>query len=375
MRYDIVIKLNSCLAEPIIGRIMPLTNNVSENIKELVANGHSQEQAVAIAMKQTKDSADAPKYYGEQISENMIKTPEGYLVCLNVPIASPEPMTYNNSDIGLDTDSSTVMMSNPWEELSSPSTIASFEAKPVTVLHPDNKLLDDETATDEIRGIVVNVRADQENQVLVADLVIISNEAIEAISSGITEVSCGYSSVSVVDNGDGTGYRIGIIGNHVAIVPKGRCGSTCSINDSKGDSMTDKTILDKIKAMFTDADTENKEDVFDAKEAYDALAKEVQDMKSANDAAGDKTDQILSLLNQLVKMEQAEASNDSAKTEDDDDLEEEFEDAANDADDVIPQAKVIIPDLSILANDSDDSIMTPAKMNIIAREFYNQKGK
>lgn len=338
---------------------------MTKSIQELLDAGHSQDQAVAIAEKTANDNEDAPRYFGEQISENMIKTPEGYLVCLNVPIASPDPMKYNNSDVGLDTDSDTVMISNPWEELSSPSTIASFEAKPVTAGHPDGKLLDADTATFETVGIGVNVRADEQNKVLLADLVIISNEAINAISNGIKEVSCGYSSISIADNGDGTGYRIGIIGNHIAIVPKGRCGSQCSINDSKGDNVTDKSILEKIKAVFTDAESKSeKEEVFDAKASFDALQKEVSDMKAANDAGDDKMDQILALLNKLLE---AEAATD-AKDEDD----EGTNDSVNDADDVpAVDVKVIIPDMSILANDSDDSI-TPAKMNAIAAQFYKK---
>lgn len=341
---------------------------ISSNVKELVEAGHSQEQAVAIAMKQAKDSADAPRYYGEQISENMIKTPEGYLVCLNVPIASSQPMAYNNSELGLDTEEDTVMITNPWEELSSLSTIASFEAKPVTAGHPNERLLSEETATDKIHGIVVNVRADQTNQMLIADLVIISVEAINAISNGIKEVSCGYSSVSIADNGDGTGYRIGIIGNHVAIVPKGRCGAQCSINDSKDMDMDEsKTILEKIKAIFTDAEDpkkEDKEEAFDAKASFDALSKEVGDMKAANDAGGDKMDQILALLTKLLEAENAEVATD-AKDED----EEEDDKSANDADDIAP-LKIVIPDMSIL--DSDDSHMTPAKMNEAAAQFYKK---
>lgn len=348
---------------------MPLTNNVNENIKELVANGHSQEQAVAIAEKQAKDSEESPRYFGEQISENMIKTPEGYLVCLNVQIASPLPMSYNNSDIGLDTNSDTVMISNPWEELSTPSTIASLEAKPVTAGHPEGRLLDADTATFETVGLCVNVRADNENKFIIADLVIISNEAINAISNGIKEVSCGYSSISIADNGDGTGYRIGIIGNHVAIVPKGRCGSQCSITDSQGDHKVDKTILDKIKALFNDAAEEEKEPAekaFDAKGAFEALSKDVADMKAsfgAKDAAvepqSDKMGQVLELLQKLLAMEEEEAKGAMST------------DANDSVDAVVPEVKVVIPDV---ANDLDDSVMTPAKLNAAAAQYY-AKGK
>lgn len=342
---------------------------ISENISELISAGHSREQAVAIAMKQAKDNADAPRYYGEQISENMIKTPEGYLVCLNVVFASSNPMDYHNSDIGLETDQDIVQITNPWEELSSPSTIASFEAKPVTVGHPSGKLIDENTATNETHGFAVNIRACEENKVLIADLVIISSEAINAISAGIKEVSAGYSAVSVADNGDGTGYRIGIIGNHIAIVPKGRCGSQCSITDSKGDEKMDKTILDKIKALFNDAEEEPEEEIFDAKASYDALSKDIADIKAkmgtkdADDVS--KMDEVIALLNKLLEMEKEEAANDA---DDVTEKEEDTEEATNDADDVQP---FIIT--ATMATDGDDqTIKTPAQINEMAQQFYKK---
>jgi hypothetical protein len=346
-------------------------STISENIKELVNAGHSQSQAVAIAEKTANDDDNTSRYFGEQISENMIKTPEGYLICIDVPIASSTPMKYNNSTVGLETDSPTVMMTNPWEELSTPSTIASFEAKPVTLLHPDGELLDTDTATDEIVGMCVNVRADEVNQTLISDLVIISSEAITAVLNGIKEVSCGYTAISVSDNGDGTGDRIGIIGNHVAIVPNGRCGAMCSISDSKGNNKVDKkTILDTIKSWIKDAEepVAKEEDVFDAKGAFDALSKQVADMAAAfssRDAepepagvpADDKISQVLELLQKLLAMETAETAND------DDD---EVEDSVNDADDI----EIVIP--AVLDGADDSVVMTPAMLNANAAQFYKK---
>jgi hypothetical protein len=336
---------------------------IGNKIKELMSAGHSQEQAVAISEKVAKDEIDAPRYFGEQISENMIKTPEGYLICLDVVIATSAPMEYNNEDIGLDTNNNIVIITNPWEELSAPSTIASFEAKPVTAGHPEEKLLNSDTATFETVGLCVNVRADNENKYLVADLVIIANEAIRIIENGIKEVSCGYSAISVFDNGDGTGYRIGIIGNHVAIVPNGRCGEQCSISDTKGNSKMDKkTIIETLKSWVTDSEDET---VFDAKAAYDALTKDIADMKAmiAKDAElvpteapadGDnKLDQVLALLNKLLDAESAE---------DDDVIDKK--DVATDAADVIK--------ITTIATDSDESVMTPSKLNAMASQFYKK---
>ena len=45
-------------------------------------------------------------YYGSRISGNMTETPEGYLICLNVPIARTGTQTYMRSELGLDEDPS-----------------------------------------------------------------------------------------------------------------------------------------------------------------------------------------------------------------------------------------------------------------------------
>lgn len=340
---------------------------IQSNIKELIESGHDPKQAVAIAHKQANNETD--RYHGEKISDNMILTPEGFLVCLNVIIAMSEPMEYNNADVGLDTDKQVVMITNPPEELLSPSTIASFEAKPVTMGHPVDKLLTTKTAPLQSVGTVVNVRPNENNNGLVADLVIIDGEAIQAIKGGIKEVSCGYDVDSVLDNGDGTGERRGIVGNHVAIVPNGRCGANCAINDHKKGGKVKESLKDKILALFANDsdnvkdDDKQEESVFDAKSAYDDLVKRVADMESkfASKDEGEpegKEDKIIALLEQLLSMEQKESEQMDGDVMDNDDK------TANDSNDV---------KIQIVANDSCDcASMTPAKLNEAFAQHYKK---
>jgi len=44
-------------------------------------------------------------YYGGKISPNIVKTPEGYLICKNVPIGRLGEMQYLAEELGLTTDS------------------------------------------------------------------------------------------------------------------------------------------------------------------------------------------------------------------------------------------------------------------------------
>ena len=40
-------------------------------------------------------------FYGSRLSDNMTLTPEGYLICLNVPIARTGSQQYLRSELGL----------------------------------------------------------------------------------------------------------------------------------------------------------------------------------------------------------------------------------------------------------------------------------
>jgi hypothetical protein len=306
---------------------------------------------------------ETPLYYGEKISENMVKTPEGYLVCLNVTIASSAPMEYNNSEVGFNTDKDVVIITNPWEELSNLNTVASFQGKPVTFLHPE-EWLGANNAVNNTVGTCINVRADEKTQTLVADLVIIAEDAINAIiKDGIKEVSCGYTAERI-DNGDGTGTRTGIIGNHVAIVPAGRCGDVCSIKDSRGKKMDKKTIFEKIKALVVDAEEPATQaaEPFDAKKAIEDLTKLVADLEAklaTKDTEpttvpnGDKIDQVLALLQKLID---AETAGDNGGTED------KGTPKATDS------VTITVPKVT----DGVNTPMTPAMLNAMAAQFYKK---
>ena len=76
-------------------------------------------------------------YYGTRLSENISKRePEGYLLCLNVPVARTGTQEYLPAEIGLPGGGEPVPVFRPPEEVFSPEAIASFEGMPVTNDHP-----------------------------------------------------------------------------------------------------------------------------------------------------------------------------------------------------------------------------------------------
>ena len=174
------------------------------------------------------------QYYGNRISENISRRePEGYLLCLNVPVARTGMQEYLPEELGLGSGPGFIQVYRPEEEVFAPETMASFEAVPVTNDHPR-----DGVDLDNIRrlqaGHAQNVRrgSGEEADLLLADLVITDERLIEAILNGKREISCGYTYELAEENGRYIQRKIR--GNHIAVVDAGRAGARVSIKDHMG---------------------------------------------------------------------------------------------------------------------------------------------
>jgi hypothetical protein len=173
-------------------------------------------------------------YYGDKISTNIAMTPEGFLVCRNVPIARTGYQQYLESELFEDGDPSEIInvFRSP-NEVFSTATIASFEGKPVTDGHPDVDVTP-ENYKEFSKGHVQHVRVgrgDDADKIL-ADLYITDQDLIDEIRNGKRQVSAGY---YAEDKEDETGRicQTKIRGNHVAVVDEGRAGHTVAIRDQK----------------------------------------------------------------------------------------------------------------------------------------------
>lgn len=168
-------------------------------------------------------------YYGDRISPHMTDTPEGFLICHDVPIARTGPQDYLAREMMLDGDPERVVTVQRYpEDVFEAATLASFEGKPVTDGHPPENVGPENYAA-YAKGHVQNVR--RSGEYIVADLYINDANLAEEVRNNVKrEVSCGYLCNYVPD---GAGYRqSNIRGNHVAVVPKGRAGSTVAIQDT-----------------------------------------------------------------------------------------------------------------------------------------------
>ena len=172
-------------------------------------------------------------YYADRISDNIRKRePEGYLICVNVPIARMGTQRYMQDELGQRGEDE-ITVYRPEEEVFSKATIASFEGMPVTNDHPDDP---EGVTADNIqylqKGHCQNVRrgTGSDRDLLIADLLITDPHTIQAVLDGKREISCGYNYELCEE--DGKYVQRQIRGNHIAIVDKGRAGHRVCIKDS-----------------------------------------------------------------------------------------------------------------------------------------------
>ena len=187
------------------------------------------------------------QYYGTRLSENISRRePEGYLLCLNVPVARTGYQEYLPEELGLPPSvistkdpegprgeiSSPLQVFRPEEEVFSPETISSFEGMPVTNDHPPDGV-DIENIRRLQMGHAHNIRrgTGEESDLLLADLVITDPHLIDLILAGKREISCGYTYELSRENGQYIQRKIR--GNHIAVVDAGRAGHRVSIRDAK----------------------------------------------------------------------------------------------------------------------------------------------
>jgi len=199
-------------------------------------------------------------YVSEQLSEHIGETPEGFLVCASVPLTRTGVFEYTASEVPVEASlDGTVKIQRDDDEVFAQNTIASFEGKPVTINHPEG-MVTPENWSELAHGIVQNVRRGQGemSDLLLGDLLITTEKGIELVKSGLREVSCGYDAqYEQIEKGKGRQKEI--IGNHIALVTKGRAGGRCAIQDGKTCTGCGKCTCNKDNAITT------KEDIYKMK--------------------------------------------------------------------------------------------------------------
>lgn len=157
--------------------------------------------------------------YESKLSEHIITDNIGQLICLDVPIARSGSQDYLEDEVNGNGSNRIVKLQRPWKVVK--ASAPSFEGKPFLKLHPDEDITIANIKEHQV-GHVQNVRANDQDEMLIADIVVSDADIIELIKTKkMREISCGYF-YDMDDN-----YTVtSIVGEHVALVPEGRAGNT-----------------------------------------------------------------------------------------------------------------------------------------------------
>lgn len=196
-------------------------------------------------------------YTTEKISANIEKTPEGFVLCRDVPVARIGTQMYAKGEIPVQPDADgLIRIERTPAEVFKQESLDSYIGKPVTIEHPPGNDVSPATYHKFAVGTTLNPRV-RGNEEVIVDLLIYEPEAIRVVlEKEKREVSAGYD-CEYIQFAPGSGAQKDIIINHVAIVDDGRCGTRCAIGDTgkqltKGRKhMTLKEWAVKVRAAFT----------------------------------------------------------------------------------------------------------------------------
>jgi hypothetical protein len=203
------------------------------------------------------------------VGKTRTMTPEGFLLCEDVRIARTGEQMYGAREL-LDQQTGkpviepgpdgVVIIGREPDEVFRDESIQSFEGKPVTVEHP-NEFVSPENWKHVAVGTTHNVHRGEgaDKDYLMADLLITDKGAIDHVNRDMPQISCGYD--STYDQTEvGHGIQRNIVGNHVALVDRGRAGPRCSIKDSAPLEVKDETVMDVLSEAFDGFDPDEPRD-------------------------------------------------------------------------------------------------------------------
>ncbi|MDC5405380.1 DUF2213 domain-containing protein [Acinetobacter baumannii] len=358
----------------------------------------------------SKATVDRSNFYTTgQLGRTRETTPEGYLLCRDVPLARIGKLLYADGEVPVTADNSGLIIIERGEDvLFDPRTIASFEGKPVTDDHPEDwvtpenwKKLSNGTAHDVRRG------EDEDSDCLVADLLITDKDMIDAVMKGKVEISLGYDA-DYTEISVGKGIQTNIFGNHIALVKKGRCGSRCKIGDSfmpkqsKGwlESLrkAKRTIdeaLEKAKSTDEeDVETEDDDEDDDGKTTDAAINRELlKTLKTVQTTVQTFDERLSNLERKKTKDSESETEDDD---EEDDGKGKETEDDILEAEqaqklseqgiqnhtgdslqEVLSRAEVLVPGFKMPTFDSANNgqAVLNTKRNVLKQAYATEDGQ
>ncbi|MDN7433699.1 DUF2213 domain-containing protein [Burkholderia multivorans] len=298
-------------------------------------------------------------------------TPEGFLLCEDVPVARTGEMLYAAGEVPVEAGpDGLIRISRTPEEVFRDETLASCAGKPVTLDHPDD-FVTPATYSQLGKGVMLNIRRGEglENDLILADLLITAQDAITAVQEEqIEEVSLGYEA-DYEQVSPGRGVQRNIVVNHVAIVPRGRCGPRCAIGDKEPEMKTKDSKpprrsawLDRLMKAMRAKDAEGVEEALE--EGQKAMDEESEEERKKSEAAeaGKTGDALSQILTRLKAMDEDIQELKKAVAEDDDEEDDETDETTDTIIEAEPSRRVSEEDVDLYTGDSARLIAARAEI-------------
>ncbi|MBJ9624593.1 DUF2213 domain-containing protein [Burkholderia multivorans] len=305
-------------------------------------------------------------------------TPEGFLLCEDVPVARTGDMLYAEGEVPIEPGpDGLIRISRTPEEVFRDATMASCQGKDVTLDHPDD-FVAPANYTTLTRGVMLNPRRGSgiEDDLLLADILIKDPAAITAVQDEeIEEVSLGYEA-DYEQVSPGRGVQRNIVVNHVAIVPRGRCGPRCAIGDKEPEMKTKDSKpprrsawLDRLMRAMRAKDAEGVEEALEeGQKAMDEESEEEREKREAAERDGKTADAIAALaktvkaLDRKVSRLAARDAERESETEDDDEEDDETDETTDTIIEAEPSRRVSEEGVDLYTGDSARLIAARAEI-------------
>ena len=179
-------------------------------------------------------------FFKTRLGNTRYQLADGSVLFKDVPIARTGEQEYDTTERPelVPNDRGKVIVRRTPEEVFSERAMASFEGMAVTVGHPRDFggqiiFVTPDNWRQLAHGHIQNVRrgTGDKSDLLLADVIVKTPEALQAIDDGDDEVSCGYDA-DYEQISPGLANQSAITANHLALVPNGRAGFRCAVGDS-----------------------------------------------------------------------------------------------------------------------------------------------
>ena len=239
-----------------------------------------------------------------QVSPNMTKSEEGYLLCKNVKIAHTKPMQYYINDTN-DEVTRLVNISNS-NIILDKSFYMSLIGKPLVDNHPSEKV-DSENYSKYIKGTIVSAYTDGES--LIADILVYDKKTQDLIMNGKREVSMQVDA-TLTKLDDNNYIKNPVTFNHLALVDRGRAGREYKFVDSE-DKMEEKEQVISVPTSFFErlfGKKEQKEQENEKPKVFSDMEDTLTELQKTVNTLSEK---IVSIENSLKEKEQQNTFSDN----------------------------------------------------------------